>query len=807
MNNLRLLPFLLSLFVGIFIAQNSYAAPQAYTAEFIMYDSTGIIAGMPDTDVTGVYDVDAGTISIQSPNDFFGLPWTASDGILYPPGSHVIYGYPITVAPDQYGASFEITWGSVSNLEVILVWDSSGNLIDIDDDGIPGLAFVSGPFAGFTPSFSSIAPPIPTGASPPPHTSSEIALFFHGSYVDTAESSIGEATNLRDTLQSLGYQVTTFTGTSAVNISTALTGKNVLIIPELERADLTPALDSTARTVITDFVNNGGTLLTFADYSGRSLTLLNSLFSGYSLTRNYAHSSSFSRTADAIDTVFETGPTSLPNNNGTYPITTSSLPIGSKSVYASGSSNALFSKEEGLGTVMQFGWDWYNAQPTGYQDGGWLNVLDLAMSSISPAQGIQVAGTGVNGVSPGFIARGFDKGFVIDGSDLAAAGLPVDSGVTEQCVGGCYDIDVDISGNPGGTAQIVIPLVGLIPNTNAPLYRIYSSTTLEWLTFGTDINNQIASYYAESGSCPEPGNALYTPGISVGANCFHITVQDNGPNDKNPISGTISLLGGIGLNPTSDIDGDGTPDHIDNCKTTPNPDQADTDFDGVGDACDNCLLTRNSGQQDTDGDGVGDTCDNCLTTANPDQLDGDVDGVGDACDNCQITFNPDQADIDGDGVGDYCDNCVDNANPSQLDTDNDGVGDVCDNCVNTPNTNQLDADDDGVGDVCDNCLTTPNSDQSDIDSDGVGDVCDNCTEKANADQRDTNFDGYGNICDADLNNDGIINFTDMGNLRAYFFSSNPDSDFNGDGIVNFVDLGIMRSQFFKEPGPSGIVAP
>jgi hypothetical protein len=99
------------------------------------------------------------------------------------------------------------------------------------------------------------------------------------------------------------------------------------------------------------------------------------------------------------------------------------------------------------------------------------------------------------------------------------------------------------------------------------------------------------------------------------------------------------------------------------------------------------------------------------------------------------------------------------------------------------------------------CITT------DADADGITDALDNCTLVANADQRDTNGDGYGNACDADLSNDGAINFTDLGQLKAVFFSNGDvDADFNGDGQVNFLDLGVMEASFFGAPGPSGIVS-
>ncbi|MEL7450790.1 MAG: proprotein convertase P-domain-containing protein [Pseudomonadota bacterium] len=91
---------------------------------------------------------------------------------------------------------------------------------------------------------------------------------------------------------------------------------------------------------------------------------------------------------------------------------------------------------------------------------------------------------------------------------------------------------------------------------------------------------------------------------------------------------------------------------------------------------------------------------------------------------------------------------------------------------------------------------------ADSDGDGVVDATDNCTLVANPDQRDTNGDGIGNVCDQDLNNNCVINFEDLGLLKAVFFTNDPDADFDGNGSVSFEDLGAMKTAFFGLPGPS-----
>jgi Ca2+-binding RTX toxin-like protein len=73
---------------------------------------------------------------------------------------------------------------------------------------------------------------------------------------------------------------------------------------------------------------------------------------------------------------------------------------------------------------------------------------------------------------------------------------------------------------------------------------------------------------------------------------------------------------------TSDFDGDGVVDDVDNCPSLANGAQVDENDDGVGDSC---------LPPDLDGDAITDANDNCAELFNTDQADGDGDGVGDAC--------------------------------------------------------------------------------------------------------------------------------------------------------------------------------
>jgi hypothetical protein len=212
-------------------------------------------------------------------------------------------------------------------------------------------------------------------------TGKRVALFANTSYVDYITGAFSaEASNLKATIDDLGHVVDTFTGISATAINTALVDKDVLAIPELEKAGL--GLDADAETAISDFVSGGGTLMIFADYLSRYLTLLNSIF-GFSMSRTSTSGAVSLNTSDASGTPFEGGPSSMPTYSATYAVSGSTLPSDSKEIYIDSFSNSVLTViSYGEGSIEIFGWDWFDASPTGSQDGGWIDVLDRALTLI-----------------------------------------------------------------------------------------------------------------------------------------------------------------------------------------------------------------------------------------------------------------------------------------------------------------------------------------------------------------------------------------------------------------------------------------
>lgn len=149
-------------------------------ANFTMYDSTGEVVGNFN-DITGFVNYADMTFGVDGSTPFFGGHWTASGGMLFGEGTHTVNvngdgadapagseNVTFTVGAGQYGGNINFAWGPNTGIDVIMVWDVTGNdwvSTDIDGDGTPGLGMVDGPFPGFSANFNFQAAPVPEAST------------------------------------------------------------------------------------------------------------------------------------------------------------------------------------------------------------------------------------------------------------------------------------------------------------------------------------------------------------------------------------------------------------------------------------------------------------------------------------------------------------------------------------------------------------------------------------------------------------------------------------------------------------------
>jgi Ca2+-binding RTX toxin-like protein len=218
----------------------------------------------------------------------------------------------------------------------------------------------------------------------------KVALFDDPAFVDTAGGSGAEADTLHASLVARGHTVKAFTGITSAAWSRGLAGQQLLVIPELEIADLAPALSQGAEHTLRSYVATGGGIITF-DRTARTLPLLNGLF-GFDLASS-AGAGPYPIEGGLGGTNYVGGPASLPDFSATNPISRASFPGGGKAVYANGDDVAVALFSVGSGHAAYMAWDWFDAQPVGANNGGWLSVLNRTVKEVA-GSGCTVSGSG-----------------------------------------------------------------------------------------------------------------------------------------------------------------------------------------------------------------------------------------------------------------------------------------------------------------------------------------------------------------------------------------------------------------------------
>jgi hypothetical protein len=214
-----------------------------------------------------------------------------------------------------------------------------------------------------------------------------IAVFDNPLFVDTDDSIGSESDNLQASLAELSppRRASAVTDIDPAGLAAALSGREVLVIPELEIGDLAASLVPEAVAVLQSFVANGGGLVIHGSFYAPSL--LSTVF-GFSVTQVY-DAASAQRQAAAGGTACAAGPLELPWNDGTSFAVVGSLPPGALTLYGQETTpgapaGAVVLIPYGAGHIAFLGWDWFDAVPRGSQDGGWLEVLDCVLEELTP---------------------------------------------------------------------------------------------------------------------------------------------------------------------------------------------------------------------------------------------------------------------------------------------------------------------------------------------------------------------------------------------------------------------------------------
>jgi VCBS repeat-containing protein len=187
------------------------------------------------------------------------------------------------------------------------------------------------------------------------------------------DPSNGEDASIAATLAVRGHSVSLFGGTTAAELSAALAGKSVLVLPSLENSTDASwqSLDAAGKAVLTTFVAAGGTLVFSGDNHGRGMKAVNSAF-GLGLGNTFAAPETHPIAPAADNGLYDVGDAITHTHvdadgnffGQVHELQTDTLPSGSTLLYGTAPTPGLFSgltaaalMPFGGGTIAYLGWD------------------------------------------------------------------------------------------------------------------------------------------------------------------------------------------------------------------------------------------------------------------------------------------------------------------------------------------------------------------------------------------------------------------------------------------------------------------
>lgn len=220
-----------------------------------------------------------------------------------------------------------------------------------------------------------------------------VGLFYNETYLDIIDGDLfAEASNLNATLEYLGHNVITFQELSEIqNLEIDL-----IIIPELEKLSLLNSPGDNQVSYIQSYIESGGGLILMGVVASEEVNQNNAIdLMNYMLGSNITGGEpvlfgTCTKSTILLPGEYTTLPDVIDNNNAIIYLQ-NGFTEGVKVIYHNTeklSDVAVAQFPLGKGSMVYFGWGWWNAFPVGSQDGGWLALLDetietLACSSVT----------------------------------------------------------------------------------------------------------------------------------------------------------------------------------------------------------------------------------------------------------------------------------------------------------------------------------------------------------------------------------------------------------------------------------------